>query len=108
MSRPHHRHPSPSQAEDAALNARAVAAWSAACLFIVLFTTNPAYKALVLAAAIASLSAGTGLHRMRGLLTGVVLIASVAAALNFASAHLGTTVLFSLPSAIPGIGGPYT
>jgi energy-coupling factor transport system permease protein len=90
------------------LNARAVAAWSAACLFIVLFTTNPAYKALVLAAAIASLSAGAGLHRMRGLLTGVALIAAVATFLNFVSAHLGDTVLFSLPPAIPAIGGPYT
>lgn len=90
------------------MNARAVAAWSAACLFLVLFTTNPAYKAVVLAAAIASLSAGAGLHRMRGLLTGVVLIAALATFLNFVSAHLGTTVLFSLPSAIPGIGGAYT
>lgn len=90
------------------MNARAVAAWSAACLFIVLFTTNPAYKALVLAAAIASLSAGAGLHRMRGVLTGVVLIAAVATLLNFVSAHLGTTVLFTLPPAIPAIGGPYT
>jgi energy-coupling factor transport system permease protein len=90
------------------LNARAVAAWSAACLFIVLFTTNPAYKAMVLAAAIASLAAGAGLHRMRGLLTGVVLIASFATLLNFVSAHLGTTVLFELPDTIPGIGGPYT
>lgn len=90
------------------MNARAVAAWSAACLFIVLFTTNPAYKAMVLAAAIASLAAGAGLHRMRGLLTAVVLIAAFATLLNFASAHLGSTALFSLPAAIPGIGGPYT
>jgi energy-coupling factor transport system permease protein len=90
------------------MNARAVAAWSAACLFIVLFTTNPAYKALVLAAAIASLSAGAGLHRMKGLLTGVVLIAAFATCLNFVSAHLGSTVLFSLPQAIPAIGGSYT
>ncbi len=90
------------------MNARAVAAWSAACLFIVLFTTNPAYKAMVLAAAIASLSAGAGLHRMRGLLTGVVLIAAVATCLNFVSSHLGTTVLFSLPSSVPAVGGPYT
>jgi energy-coupling factor transport system permease protein len=85
-----------------------VAAWSAACLFIVLFTTNPAYKAMVLAAAIASLAAGAGLHRMRGLLTGVVLIAAVATLLNFISAHLGATVLFELPQSIPAIGGPYT
>jgi energy-coupling factor transport system permease protein len=90
------------------LNARAVAAWSAACLFIVLFTTNPAYKAMVLAAAIASLAAGAGLHRMRGLLTGVVLIAAFATLLNFISAHLGATVLFELPQEIPAIGGPYT
>jgi energy-coupling factor transport system permease protein len=90
------------------LNARAVAAWSAACLFIVLFTTNPAYKATVLAAAIASLAAGAGFHRMRGLLTAVLLIAAFATFLNFVSAHLGTTVLFVVPYAIPGIGGPYT
>jgi energy-coupling factor transport system permease protein len=90
------------------LNARAVAAWSAACLFIVLFTTNPAYKAMVLVAAIAALAAGAGLNRMRGLLTGVVLIGAFATLLNFVSAHLGTTVLFKLPDAIPGIGGPYT
>ena len=90
------------------MNARAVAAWSAACLFIVLFTTNPAYKALVLAAAIASLAAGAGLNRMRGLLIGVALIAAFATLLNFLSAHLGATVLFELPTSIPGIGGPYT
>lgn len=90
------------------MNARAVAAWSAACLFIVLFTTNPAYKAMVLAAAIAALAAGAGLHRMRGLLTAVVLIAAFATLLNFVSAHLGTTVLFRLPSDVPGIGGPLT
>jgi energy-coupling factor transport system permease protein len=90
------------------MNARAVAAWSAACLFIVLFTTNPVYKAAVLAAAITSLAAGVGLYRMRGLLTGVVLIAAFATLLNFVSAHLGTNLLFTLPSAIPGIGGPYT
>ena len=90
------------------MNARAVAAWSAACLFIVLFTTNPAYKVLVLAAAIASLAAGAGLRRMRGLLTGVALIALFATALNFVSAHLGATVLFAIPIEVPGVGGPYT
>jgi energy-coupling factor transport system permease protein len=90
------------------LNARAVAAWSAACLVMVLFTTNPAYKAIVLAAAISSLAAGVGLSRLRGLLTAVVLIGSFAAALNFVSAHLGTTVLFTLPLQLPALGGPYT
>ena len=90
------------------MNARSVAAWSAACLFIVLFTTNPAYKLLVLAAAIASLAAGAGLNRMRGLFTAIVLIASFATALNFVSAHLGSTTLFTLPPQIPALGGPYT
>jgi energy-coupling factor transport system permease protein len=90
------------------VNARAVAAWSAACLLVVLSTTNPAYKAVVLAAAIASLAAGAGLRRMRGLLTAVTLIGAVATALNFVSAHLGATVLFTVPYAIPGLGGDYT
>ena len=90
------------------MNARAVAAWSAACLVIVLFTTNPAYKATVLAAAITSLAAGAGWRRLRGLLVAVVLIAAFATALNFVSAHLGTTVLFNLPDQVPALGGPYT
>jgi energy-coupling factor transport system permease protein len=90
------------------MNARAVAAWSAACMFIVLSTSNPAYKALVLAAALTALAVGVGLPRMRPLLTGVLLIAAFAVVLNFVSAHLGTTVLFTLPAAIPGVGGPFT
>jgi energy-coupling factor transport system permease protein len=90
------------------LNARAVAAWSATCIFIVLSTTNPAYKAAVLVAALAALATGVGLRRMRGVLTGVVLIAAFAVLLNFVSAHLGATVLFSLPDQVPALGGPYT
>jgi len=90
------------------MNARAVAAWSASCLFIVLSTTNPAYKVIVLAAALAALAAGAGLRRIRGLLVAVLLIAAFAMLLNFVSAHLGATVLFSLPAQIPALGGPYT
>jgi len=85
-----------------------VAAWSAACLFIVLFTTNPAYKAAVLAAAIVTLAAGAGLSRIRRLLFAIALVAAFAALLNFVSAHLGATVLFSLPASIPALGGPFT
>src|SRR5712692_9185426 len=87
------------------MNARAVAAWSATCLFIVLSTTNPAYKAVVLVAALAALA---GLRRIRGLLLAALLIATFAALLNFVPAHLGSTVLFELPEQIPAIGGPYT
>ncbi len=90
------------------MNARAVAAWSATCLFIVLSTNNPAYKAVVLVAALAALAAGAGLRRIRGLLLAALLIATFAALLNFVSAHLGSTVLFELPEKIPAIGGPYT
>lgn len=90
------------------MNARAVAAWTAASLFIVLFTTNPAYKLLVLAAALSVLLAGAGLRRIRRLLFGVGLVGGFAVLLNFVSAHLGESVLFSLPASIPGIGGPYT
>ena len=90
------------------MNARAVAAWSAACLLIALSTTNPAYKATVLAAATCSLAAGAGLARLRGPLTWVGVACAGAIFLNFVSAHLGDTVLFSLPGVIPVLGGPYT
>jgi len=90
------------------MNARAVAAWSASCLFIVLSTTNPVYKVMVLAAALSLLAAGAQLRRIRGLLIAVLLIAAFAMLLNFVSAHLSATVLFALPAQIPALGGPYT
>jgi energy-coupling factor transport system permease protein len=90
------------------MNARAVAAWSACCLFVVLSTTNPVYKVLVLAAAVSVLAAGAGLRRIRALLVAVLLIGTFATLLNFVSAHLGATVLFGLPAQIPALGGPYT
>jgi energy-coupling factor transport system permease protein len=74
----------------------------------VLFTTNPAYKALVLAAALAALVAGAGWRKIRRLLVVVTLVSAFAVLLNFLSAHVGATVLFSLPAGIPGLGGPYT
>ena len=90
------------------VSARAVAAWSAACLLTALMTTNPAYKGAVLAAALCALLAGAGLRRIRGLLLAVALVAASATLLNFVSAHLGETVLFSLPANVPALGGPYT
>jgi len=82
--------------------------WSAACLLIVLLTSNPAYKATVLAAALCALVAGAGARRARRLLPAIGLVALFAVGLNFLSAHLGTTVLFSLPAGVPALGGPYT
>src|ERR1051326_1674651 len=90
------------------VSGRAVAAWTAACLLIVLMTTNPAYKALVLAAALCALVAGAGARRLKTLLLAVAILASFSTVLNFVSAHIGATVLFSLPAGIPGIGGPFT
>jgi len=90
------------------MNARAVAAWSFACLFIVLFTTNPAYKTAVLVAAFVTLATTAGIRRMRRLLIAVAVIGAFDAMLNFVSAHLGRTVLFALPDSIPGLGGAYT
>jgi energy-coupling factor transporter transmembrane protein EcfT len=90
------------------VSARAVAAWSAACLLIVLMTTNPAYKSAVLLAALCALAASAGLHRITRLLVAITAVAAFAAVLYFGSAHLGLTILFSLPAAIPAAGGPYT
>jgi energy-coupling factor transport system permease protein len=89
------------------VNARAVAAWSACSLFVILSTTNPVYKVIVLAAAVSVLAAA-GLRRIRALLVAVLFIGTFATLLNFVSAHLGATVLFALPSQIPALGGPYT
>jgi energy-coupling factor transport system permease protein len=77
-------------------------------MFIALVTTNPAYKAAVLAAAFTTLTAAAGLRRMRVLLVGVAFIATFDVLLNFVSAHLGRSVLFALPDSIPAVGGPYT
>lgn len=90
------------------MNARAVAAWTAACGFIALFTTNPAYKLMVLAATFTTLAAAVGVKRMRRLLLGVAFVSCFDAVLNFISAHIGSTVLFALPQSVPALGGPYT
>jgi energy-coupling factor transport system permease protein len=90
------------------VNGRAVAAWSAACLVIVLATTNPVYKLAGLAAALSALAVGAGPRAVRRLVIPISFVAACATLLNFISAHLGSTVLFSLPAGIPAIGGPYT
>src|SRR5258708_11540349 len=94
------------RAETDHLNARAVAAWSGACLVIVLATTNPVYKTLVLAAALSALVAGAGFRRTRRLLLAAVLVTAFAVLLNLASAHPGATVLFTLPEPAPATGWP--
>jgi energy-coupling factor transport system permease protein len=90
------------------VNPRAVAAWSAACLAITLSTTNPAYRALVLGAALVVVVAGAGARRARRLLYTAALAGVSAVAFNFVLSHLGADVLFSLPDQVPVLGGPYT
>ena len=63
---------------------------------------------MVLGAALLSVAAGAGLRRMRAPLITIGVLALFTALLNFASAHLGATVVFSLPASIPGVGGPWT
>ncbi|HKC18743.1 MAG TPA: energy-coupling factor transporter transmembrane component T [Candidatus Dormibacteraeota bacterium] len=90
------------------MNARAVAAWSVACLLLALLTTNPNYKLMVLAATFTTLAATVGIRRLRRLVFGVAFVSCFDALLNFVSAHLGSTVLFALPEGVPALGGPYT
>jgi energy-coupling factor transport system permease protein len=77
-------------------------------MLIALSTSNPAYKAAVLGAALVTLCATARLAAVRRLLSGVALVATFDALLNFVSAHLGTTVLFSIPDPLPALGGRYT
>src|SRR5581483_6407383 len=85
------------------MRGRAVAAWSAACLLIVLLSTNPAYRLLVLVIAAFAVVAGAGPGRVRPLLA-----ATGAAALDFGLSHVGGDVLFELPASWPAVGGRYT
>jgi energy-coupling factor transport system permease protein len=90
------------------VNPRAVAAWSAACLTVILTTTDPVYRTLVVVAALAVLLAAAGARRARPVLVAAGLAGVLATAFNFLLSHLGADVLFSLPEGLPAIGGPYT
>lgn len=90
------------------MDARGVVAWSAAALLIVLATSNPTYRVLALGVALAVVAAVAGLGRARRLLVGAAVLGMSAVALTFGVSHVGATVLFGLPDAIPAIGGPYT
>ena len=91
------------------MSTRALAAWSGAGLVIVLSTSNPVYRAVVLLCAITLLLArgrrGAG---PRLLLVGIGIAALTATALTLLLSHSGQHVLARLPAAIPAIGGPLT
>ena len=91
------------------MNARAWSAWSAASLVVVLTSTNPVYRALVLLVAVNVLLA---LHRpdarLRPLFIAVVVGAAFTVLLNAVVSHTGAHPLVTLPSQIPVLGGAIT
>ncbi len=89
------------------LNARAWLVWLAAAFAVAMLATNPLYLVIVLlCAALVRASFGTGstLPVWRFGLT-VVAFSTIYNALLM---HLGDTVLFTLPRALPMVGGPVT
>jgi energy-coupling factor transport system permease protein len=91
------------------MNARAVAAWSAAGLLVVVLTNNPAYRGLVLLAALNFVLAhrrpGT---RLRPLLMMLAVATLISVLVSLLLSHTGAHVLLVLPPAIPVFGGPLT
>jgi energy-coupling factor transport system permease protein len=91
------------------MNPRAWAAWSAASLVVVLTSTNPVYRALVLLIALnILLSLRRADAAMRPLLVATAVAVVLAALLNTVLSHTGNHVLVTIPGAIVGIGGPIT
>ena len=91
------------------MSSRAFATWSAAALVVVLTSTNPVYRGLVLLVALNVLVALRRPDaRLRPLFIAVGVAAFLAALLNTALSHTGMHVLFSVPDQLPGIGGPVT
>jgi energy-coupling factor transport system permease protein len=91
------------------MNPRAWATWSAAALVVVLGSTNPVYRALVL---LVALNVLLGLRHpgtaLRPLLIAVALAAVIAVLFNAMLSHTGAHVLFVVPTQVPGLGGPVT
>jgi energy-coupling factor transport system permease protein len=90
------------------MSARAAALWSATCLVVVLSTSNPVYRGLVLLAGLALVLTTVGARRATRILVAVGIAGALVALLNMALSHLGATILFGLPDWVPGLGGPYT
>lgn len=94
------------------LHPRAWIAWLLATLAALSLLRNPLYLLLLLGCI--ALTSRT-LRRVAStpelplpLLRLALLIITLSALFNFATAHFGRTVLFTLPASIPLLGGPYT
>jgi energy-coupling factor transport system permease protein len=91
------------------VNARAVAAWSASGLLIVILTNNPAYRALVLLAALNFVVAHRRpVPKLRPLLKFLAVGTGVSILVSLLLSHTGNHVLFVIPGTIPVLGGPLT
>lgn len=91
------------------MNARAWAAWSTAALVVVLTSTNPVYRVLVLLVALnVLLSLRRPEAALRPLLVAVAVAAVLAVALNTVLSHTGDHVLFTVPALVLGLGGRIT
>jgi energy-coupling factor transport system permease protein len=91
------------------VNARAVAAWSASGLLLVILSNNPAYRVLVLLAALNFLIAHRrSAARLRPLLTLLATATLLSIAVSLLLSHTGAHALLVVPPAIPLAGGPLT
>jgi len=91
------------------VNARAVAAWSASGLLVVVLTNNPAYRGLVLLAALNFVVAHRRpATRLRPLLMLLAVATLISIVVSLMLSHTGAHVLLVLPQAIPVFGGPLT
>jgi energy-coupling factor transport system permease protein len=89
------------------MNARAIAAWSAATLGSVLLTNNPVYRLILLLAA-ANFVVRVAPRSFRRLGIGLLIAALFAIALNSLLAHVGVHVYAEVPAWLPLVGGPLT
>ncbi len=91
------------------INARALAAWSAAALVVVLTSTNPVYRGLVL---LVALNVLLGLRRrdaaLRPLFVAVGVASALAVLFNVLLSHTGAHTILTVPDQVPGIGGTIT
>jgi energy-coupling factor transport system permease protein len=91
------------------MNPRAVVAWTAAGIVIVLVSNNPVYRALVVLVAINFLLARKRPDRRLQPLLLMLAVGSVLALLiSMALSHAGDHVVATIPPGVPGIGGPIT
>jgi energy-coupling factor transport system permease protein len=89
------------------VNARAIAAWSAATLGCVLLTNNPVYRVVLLLCAV-NFVLVIARRRLRPIGTGLIFAALFAITLNSLLAHVGVHVYAELPAWLPLVGGPLT